>query len=121
MATFTLIAISGGAYLAAMIVLAASGIRLGTPAFFACAGVAVAAYVTVLWIVWRAPADRARWLMLAVLVAVVVRVPLLVPRVNTDNDMMRYLWDGRVQVLGYNPYAVRPADPALEFRAQFGN
>ena len=27
--------------------------------------------------------------------------------------MVRYLWDGRVQTLGYNPYLVVPADPAL--------
>ena len=25
--------------------------------------------------------------------------------------MVRYVWDGRVQTLGYNPYAVMPADP----------
>jgi hypothetical protein len=30
-----------------------------------------------------------------------------------DDDIHRYLWDGRVQRLGYNPYIVIPADPAL--------
>jgi uncharacterized membrane protein len=30
-----------------------------------------------------------------------------------DDDIHRYLWDGRVQRLGYNPYTVIPADPAL--------
>ncbi|HJR57779.1 MAG TPA: glycosyltransferase family 87 protein, partial [Vicinamibacterales bacterium] len=34
---------------------------------------------------------------------------------NNDNDMVRYLWDGRVQKLGINPYAVTPGDPALAF------
>ena len=34
-------------------------------------------------------------------------------RSASDSDMVRYLWDGRVQQLGYNPYAVMPADPAL--------
>jgi len=33
--------------------------------------------------------------------------------VGPDSDMVRYLWDGRVQRLGYNPYTVIPADPAL--------
>ncbi len=37
----------------------------------------------------------------------------MVPTINTDNDMMRYVWDGRVQTLGYNPYAVLPSDPAM--------
>ena len=27
--------------------------------------------------------------------------------------MVRYQWDGRVQLLGYSPYAVLPADPAM--------
>ena len=35
--------------------------------------------------------------------------------VKPDNDMIRYLWDGRVQKLGINPYGVVPADPALDF------
>ncbi len=32
---------------------------------------------------------------------------------GSDDDVHRYLWDGRVQRLGYNPYIVIPADPAL--------
>jgi glycosyl transferase family 87 len=30
-----------------------------------------------------------------------------------DDDVHRYLWDGRVQRLGYNPYILVPSDPAL--------
>jgi alpha-1,6-mannosyltransferase len=30
-----------------------------------------------------------------------------------DDDIHRYLWDGRVQRLGYNPYLLVPGDPAL--------
>jgi hypothetical protein len=109
------IAIAGSAYLAAMIALVATETRLGTPIFFTCAAIAAASYAAVLWIVWRAPGDRRRWLLAAVLFAIAFRIPLAVPPVNTDNDMVRYLWDGRVQKLGLNPYAVRPADPGLEF------
>ena len=32
---------------------------------------------------------------------------------GADDDVHRYLWDGRVQRLGFNPYEVIPADPAL--------
>ena len=103
------------AYVAAMGVLAFSAARLGTPLFFACAGVATAAYAVILRLAWTAPAERSRWFLLAILFAVAVRIPLLVPQVNNDNDMIRYLWDGRVQKLGLNPYAVLPGDPALEF------
>jgi alpha-1,6-mannosyltransferase len=37
---------------------------------------------------------------------------LLVPP-GSDDDIHRYVWDGRVQRLGYNPYIVIPNDPAL--------
>jgi alpha-1,6-mannosyltransferase len=30
-----------------------------------------------------------------------------------DDDIHRYVWDGRVQRLGYNPYVVVPSDPVL--------
>jgi hypothetical protein len=32
---------------------------------------------------------------------------------GADDDVHRYVWDGRVQRLGYNPYLVVPSDPAL--------
>src|SRR5262249_25197311 len=32
---------------------------------------------------------------------------------GADDDIHRYVWDGRVQRLGYNPYIVVPSDPAL--------
>ena len=30
-----------------------------------------------------------------------------------DDDIHRYLWDGRVQRMGYNPYLLVPSDPAM--------
>ncbi len=32
---------------------------------------------------------------------------------GADDDIHRYVWDGRVQRLGYNPYIVVPNDPAF--------
>jgi hypothetical protein len=32
---------------------------------------------------------------------------------GADDDIHRYIWDGRVQRLGYNPYVVIPSDPSL--------
>jgi len=32
---------------------------------------------------------------------------------GADDDIHRYVWDGRLQRLGYNPYLVVPSDPAL--------
>ncbi|PYX24766.1 MAG: hypothetical protein DMG87_02925 [Acidobacteria bacterium] len=33
---------------------------------------------------------------------------------GADDDIHRYLWDGRLQRLGYNPYIVVPSDPAVK-------
>ena len=32
---------------------------------------------------------------------------------RTSDDAYRYVWDGRVQAAGINPYRYAPADPAL--------
>ena len=32
---------------------------------------------------------------------------------SIDDDIHRYVWDGRVQRLGYNPYILVPGDPAV--------
>lgn len=105
----------GSAYLAAMIVLAVTKARLGTPLFFVCAGIGMAAFAAVLTQVWRFPEYRTRPFVMAILFAIAFRIPLAVSPVDSDNDMMRYLWDGRVQTLGINPYAVRPSDPGVAF------
>jgi alpha-1,6-mannosyltransferase len=47
-------------------------------------------------------------LALAMRLAVVGEAPLL------STDVYRYVWDGRVQASGINPYAFVPADPALQ-------
>jgi hypothetical protein len=33
---------------------------------------------------------------------------------GADDDIRRYVWDGRLQRLGYNPYIVVPSDPAAK-------
>ena len=33
---------------------------------------------------------------------------------GADDDIHRYVWDGRLQRLGYNPYVVIPSDPAIK-------
>ncbi len=45
--------------------------------------------------------------------AVAVRIPLLVMAPTYSTDLYRYVWDGRVQAAGINPYRYIPADPAL--------
>jgi alpha-1,6-mannosyltransferase len=71
------------------------------------------AYGVMLARVWRESHATRPLLLSALLFAVVFRLAPAVAPVGPDNDMVRYLWDGRVQRLGYNPYTVVPADPSL--------
>jgi alpha-1,6-mannosyltransferase len=41
------------------------------------------------------------------------RIPFLMMPAGPDDDIHRYVWDGRLQRLGYNPYSVIPEDPAV--------
>ncbi len=51
------------------------------------------------------------WVVLGV--AVTLRVLLLTAPPILSTDIYRYVWDGRVQASGINPYRYIPADPAL--------
>ena len=53
----------------------------------------------------------ALWLVL--LVAAALRLPLIVSPAFLSTDVNRYVWDGRVQAAGVNPYRYMPGDPAL--------
>ena len=112
------IRIGGAAVLAALIALAASQAPLGSPLFFVLAAVPCVVYALLLrHLIGNHPLARLsgddRLLVLALVFAVLFRVPLSVPKVGADNDMVRYLYDGRVQRLGLNPFTITPADPAL--------
>ena len=45
--------------------------------------------------------------------ALVMRLLLVGQEPFLSTDLYRYIWDGRVQAAGINPYAYVPADPAL--------
>jgi Glycosyltransferase family 87 len=82
-------------------------------AFLAAAAFASGAYLRALVLLGRIRGESAVALSLCLALATLWRVPLLVlpPRLSTD--VYRYIWDGRVQRLGYDPYVLEPRDPAL--------
>src|ERR1700757_4180115 len=61
----------------------------------------------------RAPPDRALWLIIGV--GIVLRAYVLLFDPLLSSDIYRYVWDGRVQAAGINPYRYVPADEALAF------
>lgn len=50
-----------------------------------------------------------------IFIAVALRAVLVVAPPFLSSDVYRYVWDGRVQAAGINPYRYVPADPALAF------
>ncbi len=52
-------------------------------------------------------------IVIALGLAAVWHVAFLAIPTGSDDDVRRYVWDGRLQRLGYNPYIVVPNDPAV--------
>lgn len=76
-------------------------------ALLQCALYAVAALIA-----WRARASRTTLLVIIVFAAL-FRFAILSDPPRLSDDIYRYIWDGRVQAAGVNPYRYVPADPAL--------
>jgi hypothetical protein len=82
------------------------------PPLVAVLAVMVAVYfVAVRFVLHRRLPARAVWIVLIVTMA--MRLPVLLTPPILSSDIYRYIWDGRVQAAGINPYLFVPADPAL--------
>ena len=65
----------------------------------------------IVWVLRCQP--RPRDLALILLVALVVRAIAITAPPALTTDAFRYVWDGRIQWAGFNPYLFVPSDPAL--------
>ncbi len=54
-----------------------------------------------------------RVVIMGLVLAAVWQIEFLRLPAGPDDDIHRYVWDGRLQRLGYNPYLVIPSDPAV--------
>lgn len=54
-----------------------------------------------------------RVIIIGLVLAAPWHVAFLAIPTGSDDDVRRYVWDGRLQRLGYNPYIVVPEDPAF--------
>jgi alpha-1,6-mannosyltransferase len=61
----------------------------------------------------RAPAARALWLVFGI--GIFLRAYVLLYDPLLSSDIYRYVWDGKVQAAGINPYRYFPAHEALTF------
>ena len=108
------LAFTGAAFLAAVFALVITKAPLGSPVFLACFAITAGAYCAD-----ARSASGGKSTRLADFSSPPSRLPspfacrLRFRRPGADSDMVRYVWDGRVQTLGYNPYLVLPSDPAM--------
>jgi len=86
---------------------------VGEPSFIIPLAVAGVAYLLAIRELFATPKFPRRVIFIGLLLAVLWQIPFLLMAPGSDDDIHRYLWDGRVQRLGYNPYIVVPSDPAL--------
>ena len=70
-------------------------------------------YIAACWLVIRTQSNHLT-LLIVLVFAVLFRLSLLFAPPYLSDDIYRYVWDGRVQAAGVNPYRYAPTDPALE-------
>ena len=78
----------------------------------ACVFAAGSLFALSLWLVRTKPLPPIT-LPIIIAIAVAARLVVLVHVPVLSTDAFRYVWDGRVQAAGINPYRYLPADPAL--------
>src|ERR1700723_1922952 len=86
---------------------------LGDNAYIALTMVAALFTIVATRVAERMPPDRVLWLIFSV--AILLRAYVLLFDPLLSSDIYRYIWDGRVQAAGINPYRYFPAHEALAF------
>jgi hypothetical protein len=84
---------------------------LGDNAYIALTMIAALLTIVATGLAGQIPPDRVLWLIFSV--AILLRACVLLFDPLLSSDIYRYIWDGRVQAAGINPYRYFPADPAL--------
>jgi alpha-1,6-mannosyltransferase len=85
----------------------------GAPSFMVPLAIAGIAYLFAIREFRSTPKFPRRVIVIGLVLAALWHLLFLLKPPGSDDDIHRYLWDGRVQRLGYNPYVVVPSDPAL--------
>ena len=84
---------------------------LGAPSFLFPLAIAGVAYLLAIFEFFHTPAFPKRVVVIGLLLSALWHVQYLRLPPGADDDIHRYVWDGRIQRLGYNPYLVVPSDP----------
>jgi hypothetical protein len=87
--------------------------KMGDPSFLVPMGVATVAYLLAIREFFSAPGFPRHVVVIGLLLAALWHLQFLRMPPGPDDDIHRYVWDGRVQRLGYDPYRVVPSDSAF--------
>jgi alpha-1,6-mannosyltransferase len=104
----------GATLCAALVICSRNFADRGGPYFNASLAIAGIVYLLAIREFFGTPKFPGRVLVLGLALAALWHVAFLRLPVGFDDDIHRYVWDGRLQRLGYNPYLVIPADPAAQ-------
>jgi alpha-1,6-mannosyltransferase len=85
----------------------------GAPAYLIALAIAGIAYLLAIREFFVTPKFSRCLVLIGLVVAALWHIPFLLSPPGSDDDVHRYVWDGRVQRLGYNPFTVVPSDPAF--------
>jgi alpha-1,6-mannosyltransferase len=72
------------------------------------------AYLLAIRELFTTPRLSRRVVVIGLVLATVWQIEFIRLPPGADDDIHRYVWDGRLQRLGYNPYIVVPSDPAAK-------
>jgi alpha-1,6-mannosyltransferase len=86
----------------------------GGPYFMASLTLAGIVYLLAIREFFATPRRPRRVVVIGLLLAATWNIAFLRVPAGADDDIHRYVWDGRLQRLGYNPYIVVPSDPAAK-------
>jgi len=86
----------------------------GGPYFMASLTLACVLYLLAVREFFATPKFDRRAVVIGLVLAAIWHIAFLRVPVGSDDDIHRYVWDGRLQKLGYNPYLVVPSNPAAK-------
>ena len=86
---------------------------MGDPSFLVPLAVAGIAYLLAIREFFCAPGFPPHIIVIGLVLAALWHLQFLRMPPGPDDDIHRYVWDGRLQRLGFNPYLVVPNDPAF--------
>jgi alpha-1,6-mannosyltransferase len=99
--------------LAALLACARIPSGVGAPSYLITLAIAGVAYLLAIREFFSTPKFSRRFIVIGLAAAALWHIPFLLMPAGPDDDVHRYVWDGRLQRLGYNPYRVVPNDPAF--------